>query len=350
MRVLHAIHSLSGGGAERQSQILAKELLGSAIEPHFVCVDDAGAYISEQYIHKLPRANKYDLSTFKSVAEIIDCVKPEVIHAWLPAAITIPVLFTAWRKGIPVIFSYRNRMFFHRPISIIEYIAALFFADKVVSNNVIAQSSLLYRWLYRIKRGETIYNAVEISEEKNSHRISPERTVRFVFFGRLTRQKNIPLMIDAISLLSVHSRLQVDIYGVGEDEPMLKQKIKALDLSDTIHLRGFCNMPRAEMLTADALIFPSLYEGMPNVLVEALASGLPVIASDIFASRDIIGNEDCVNWFNPSDAAALAACIESYMSGSELMYIRVGKGIELAKRFNAPLLANNYQAVYRELI
>ncbi len=294
MKVLHAIHSLHGGGAERQSQILAKEQLGSAIEPHFLCVDDAGAYIGGQYIHKLPRANKYDPSMFKSVADIFDDVKPDVIHAWLPAAITIPVLITAWRKGIPVIFSYRNRMFFHRPISVIEYIFALLFADSVVSNNAISQSSLLYRWLYKIKGGKTIYNAVEISEEKNSRRISRERPVRFVFFGRLTRQKNIPLMIDAITLLKDRSRLQIDIYGVGEDESMLKQRVQESGIEDTIKFRGFCTKPRAEMLSADALIFPSLYEGMPNVLVEALAAGIKINAPNA-----IINNPRAIPFLNP---------------------------------------------------
>lgn len=137
---------------------------------------------------------------------------------------------------------------------------------------------------------------------------------------------------------------------MGEDEALLRNMVIEKGLSDTIRFRGFCASPRDEMLEADALIFPSLYEGMPNVLVEALASGLPVIASDIFASRDIIDNNDCVNWFDLQDPSSLSQCIMDYMSGPDIMYCRRDRGLALIERFSPSKLARNYKDIYRTLI
>ena len=119
------------------------------------------------------------------------------------------------------------------------------------------------------------------------------RVVRIVSAGRLNQQKGFHLLIDA--LVQVRQRIhdvefRLAILGDGPHRESLEQQIADLKLSDVVHLPGFQGNAIAWYRSADVFVLPSLVEGMPNVLLEAMACGTPVISSDCHSGpAEILG-------------------------------------------------------------
>ena len=89
---------------------------------------------------------------------------------------------------------------------------------------------------------------------------------------------------------------------------------------------------------------------MPNVLLEALALGLPCVISDIPAHRFIDGGRKCARMFNPMAPAELAECLTDVFNSPELSTEMVKAGIEVAKDFGPELMIRRYVALYESMI
>ena len=101
----------------------------------------------------------------------------------------------------------------------------------------------------------------------------------FVTVGRLDEGKNHKLMIDAFAKLD-YANIQLLILGEGSLRGKLEEQIKSLKLENHVFLLDFDNNPYKYFAKSNAFVFTSNYEGFPNVLVEALACGLPVVSTD----------------------------------------------------------------------
>ena len=112
---------------------------------------------------------------------------------------------------------------------------------------------------------------------------SASRVFRIVTAGRLNEQKGFHLLIDAISMVRGRHpdiEFRLAILGDGSRRENLERQIAGLNLHETVHLTGFQDNAIAWYRSADVFVLPSLIEGMPNVLLEAMACGTPVISSD----------------------------------------------------------------------
>jgi len=103
--------------------------------------------------------------------------------------------------------------------------------------------------------------------------------------GRLTRQKGFDRLIELMPQLPQDARLT--IYGEGPDRAALQQRIAELKLGERVRLEAFSATLPAAMGGADVFVLPSRWEGLPNVVLEALALGTPVIASDEADVKDV---------------------------------------------------------------
>ena len=119
------------------------------------------------------------------------------------------------------------------------------------------------------------------------------KTYRFITACRLDEQKNLPLMISAVSdIIDEGNNCTLDIYGRGPLFDFLENYIKDLGKAEHIRLMGFTNDIHSEMCRSDAFIISSNYEGISNSMLEALAVGVPVIATDcpVGGAREFIVN------------------------------------------------------------
>ena len=108
----------------------------------------------------------------------------------------------------------------------------------------------------------------------------PQSPPVFLAVGRLTEQKDFPHLIETFALVRKHRLARLLILGEGELRPKLERLIGDLGISEDVCLPGFVNNPYAYMSKAAAFVLSSLWEGLPTVLIEAMACGCPVIATN----------------------------------------------------------------------
>lgn len=136
-----------------------------------------------------------------------------------------------------------------------------------------------------------------------------------LYVGHLIPIKGVKYLIQAFSLIQKQSNYQLYLIGTGEEEPRLRNLVTTKNLADRIHFIGNVSQPGLVQWynAADIFCLPSLREGIPNVILEALACGTPVVATDISNNSDII-NEANGFLVQPENAVQLAEAIEKAIS------------------------------------
>ena len=102
----------------------------------------------------------------------------------------------------------------------------------------------------------------------------------FVAAGRLSKQKDFPTLIRAFDSLRKTMRARLIIMGEGEERPQLEKMIARLGLTDHVALPGYLSNPYSVMSRGAAFVLSSRWEGLPTVLIEAMACGCPIVATD----------------------------------------------------------------------
>jgi glycosyltransferase involved in cell wall biosynthesis len=158
-------------------------------------------------------------------------------------------------------------------------------ADAVIAvshgmvDDTVAKTGVAREKITVIYQPKDLERLKALSQASVAHPWLSDKTVPVVIaVGRLREQKNFPVLIRAFARLSVPARLL--ILGKGRDENALKALIVSVGASDRIELVGFTDNPYALMGRADLFASTSLWEGMPNALLEAMVCGLPIISSD----------------------------------------------------------------------
>lgn len=353
IRVLHVIYALSGGGAERQLQFLIKH--APATSKHAVlCVEPRNVELkgedTECFVHV--RKGKFDWGLYYSCHDAINKFRPDVIHVWLPPVISIPSLVMAALHHKPVIFSYRNLMRFRRFQDVVEYFVALLCSTKVIANNSINQSTWPYRMLYRLKNGCTIPNGLDFSALTHKSYLpvkANSQVVNLIFIGRLVEQKNILNLIRALALLSVEFCWVLNVYGEGNQKASAIKLATELGIIQRIVFHGFEPNIFAKLAESDLLIMPSVREGMPNVLIEAMATPIPIVASEIAAITGIVKNSNAVILVNPYDAKSIATGISKYFYDPLFYNNNLEIGAKIALQYDAKTMSYRYYDEYKKL-
>lgn len=193
-----------------------------------------------------------------------------------------------------------------------------------------------------------IPNGIDVRSVPRPHSEAPAR--RFLCLGRLKK-------FDFESLLAAFEELVVEmpdvelrIAGGGDTDAVYDQLVRFPRIGLHTTVVGFSPTAR-EFAWADALIHPSRAEGMSNVLLEALAAGLPCAASDIAPNREVLGDGAAGLLFPLDDRRALHAVMRALVSDAGQCRRLVAAGREhVRSHFEIGVVAQRYQALYRELV
>jgi len=144
--------------------------------------------------------------------------------------------------------------------------------------------------------------------------------VRLLFVGRLTSQKGLDTLLDALGRVGTEADWTLDVAGFGPLEDALRREAQERGIAGRIRFRGWMERDAVRDLyrESDAFILPSRYEGMPNVVLEAMASGLPVIGSNIMGTVELVVPGETGILVPVDDAGALADAISTLVGDGGL--------------------------------
>lgn len=194
------------------------------------------------------------------------------------------------------------------------------------------------QWLFRNKHFNIIPNGIVTKEYRFNPIIRDEYRKRFdveeknVFLhvGRLSHQKNHEFLLRWFNeICKKNSNSILFLVGDGELKKELKEKVETLNLIDKVKFLGIRKDVKNLMFMSDTLLFPSFYEGLPVVLVEAQATGLPALISNTISREIDISNSikriDISNMPKQYAELALKSVDKSKMSNREEAYLKVKK-------------------------
>ncbi|WP_372400572.1 glycosyltransferase family 4 protein (plasmid) [Azospirillum sp. HJ39] len=169
-----------------------------------------------------------------------------------------------------------------------------------------------------------------------------------LFVGRVVRQKGLDVLFDALASLppALLAGVTLRIVGDGPARPELEAQAQRLCLSECIRFLGWLGRDElpAAYRSADAFVFPSRDEGMPNVVLEAMAAGLPVVATRIAGNRDLVVDGETGLMLEPDDVPALASAI-ARLAGDAPLCRRLGEGgrRRVVEHFSWRAVASSYR-------
>jgi glycosyltransferase involved in cell wall biosynthesis len=175
---------------------------------------------------------------------------------------------------------------------------------------------------------------------------------RLLFVGRLSPQKNIPLLLEAVSAYrqDYDAAFELEIIGEGELRGKIESMITSLGLSDVVRMRGAVTGPQlqAAYQQADLLLLTSVNESFGLVLVEAMTKALPIVSVNIPAVRNVMTNG--VNGLmTAASPAALAEAIHTLLSDRELYATVSRNNLERARTYSWRAVAEQLVPIYQSI-
>jgi len=173
---------------------------------------------------------------------------------------------------------------------------------------------------------------------------------RIVAAGRLADAKNYPLMLDALALVRRTVPASLLVLGDGERGSVIREHAQRLGIGDAVVFAGFQRNPWKFIAQADVFVLSSRYEGFGNVLIEAMACGVPVVATTSAGTRDIVA--DGVNGLlvERHEPAELASALEHLLTDPATRSRMAVAARQASERFALPAIAAEYGRVLGEVI
>ncbi|OQX12880.1 MAG: hypothetical protein BWK76_17015 [Desulfobulbaceae bacterium A2] len=185
--------------------------------------------------------------------------------------------------------------------------------------------------------------------------VSPQagtQLCRVAFVGRLSQEKNVDVLLTAWKkvLTRVNCRCRLELWGSGPLESALRHQCSELGITDSVCFHGYVPGVREQLPGSDILVLPSRSEGNSNALLEAMAAGLPVVATRVGGTPMLMGSEWAGFLCEPGDAGALADRLLALIHDPELRE-RMGRALRrrVEQFFVMQHIAATYAAAYRFL-
>lgn len=293
-KILIVCSSLGGGGAEKVAANLASTFSGLGHDVTVFCRPCEKHYPVDSRVKIIHPPKRKVVSRVRSLASVVRNESPDVILSFTDVS-----NIDAWSAAIISGYSGIRVPTIHNDVKlrdsrikaslkkwVIYYLhrLACLSASRVVVVSKSAVVSFCEHYSIDFSKVSCIYNPV-ISDNFNIIPVvsqkSLKKQIRLVAVGRLVEQKNYSLMLDVMETLcrDQDRGFSLDIYGEGELEGELKRCAEQKGLADAVTFRGFSSDLDKVLPEYDCFILTSDWEGFGNVLVEALACGLPVVST-----------------------------------------------------------------------
>lgn len=334
LRLLEVITGLARGGAETQMVALALGLRARGWNVRVVSLLQPEAFVEELEGAGIPvvslgmRRGQPSPQAVLRLAALFRRWRPHVVHSHMihanllarvaRALAPVPVLISTAQNTLEVGRSFKTERSTH-----LAYRLTDFLADMTTQVAKEGYERFLRGGAARPDKLVYLPNGVD------THRFAPRPEVRqakrqelglgeeFVWLavGRLEEAKDYPTLLRAFARVGErHPQTRLLVVGAGSLEEQVKRLASELGLGESVRFLGLRTDIPELMNAADAYVMSSAWEGMPMVLLEAHASGLPIVATDVGANRDVVRDGETGFLVPPKAPEVLAAAMERVMA------------------------------------
>ncbi len=365
-RVLVFQSDLGGGGAERSALNLVNGLDRTRFAPALLLNKAVGPYIASVR-DDVPvieiGARRMRGALFGLIREIRR-QRPDILFSTMQGpSVMLWLARTLARSKAPLVLRESNNWTARgvSPRSIGQRVVGLAYrsADRVVCLSEGVNQDTRRR--YGNVATQTIYNPVDVlgiaRQAADRTGIIPgwkpktdRDTIQLLAAGRLTRQKGFDLLIDAAANIT-DLPWHLTILGEGPDRGKLLEQIRSRGLQDRVSLPGFVPNPYPWFADADLFVLSSRWEGFGHVIVEAMATGTPVLSTRCPSGPDEIIQDGATGVLcDPDSADALATALRALISDEPLRQQLASAAQETPTRFDVPTIVGQYEALFDQLL
>lgn len=353
-RILHVIHGLTGGGAERQLSLVAPMQAAAGHEVHIALVRPEippSIAASTVNVHVMRARGHHDPAHIWRLRLLIHRVRANIVQTWLTQSdvmggIAALTTRTAWvlserssASGYPSSWKNTLRVFLAKR------------ADAIVANS---QGGVAY-WKdqgvtpNRISVVPNVVDSASIRDATSAPLPSGfDGRPLILFAGRLADEKNPMVMIDSLASALAQTDAVALLCGTGPLAESMASRIKALGLSDRIVLAGHRSDVAGLLKHAALCLAISRYEGSPNVVLEAIAAGCPLVVSDIPAYTELL-SADSALIVPRDDIAQTARAIRETLDNREDAAARASRARQSISEFTAENVVALLDRIYAKL-
>jgi glycosyltransferase involved in cell wall biosynthesis len=357
-RVLHCIPGMGGGGAERQLAYLAGELTVLGWDVHVALVSGGPNLerlrASGATLHVLQAHGNYDPRILVQLLRTVGQVQPDLIQVWVLQMEVLGAV-AARLKRVPWILGERCAEDAYPPT--VKHRLRTWLATGAAA--VISNSAGGDRyWRERLDRRVPRYiipNALPLIDIDDAAAAGPETTgvaenAKIVLFaGRLIAQKDPETLVQALVPVLARPDVVAVIAGEGPLRERVSTLVNNLRLEDRVLLPGFIGDIWAWMKRADVFVSPTLFEGHPNAVLEAMACGCPLVVSDIPPHREFL-DEESARLVPPGDSTRLGEAILEVLTNPDAATRRADRASRIVRKWSLEAIARQYDQAYRELL
>ena len=307
-----------------------------------------------------------DFRTFVSLWILLQQEKPDIVHTHSSKAGFLG-RWAAWFAGVPLIvhtphghvfFGHFNPMM-SRIFLLVEKITALI-TDHMVALAEGEKKDYVELSIIKPERIDIIHSGVDIDRylktqvnienKKISIGLNPKSLVVGTVGWLLPIKGPMHLLNAMIKIWPSLSEVQLVYVGKGDQEEVLKQQAMKMGVSDKVKYLGWRDDVHELMPLFDLFALPSMNEGMGRVLVEAMAAGKAVVASNVGGIPDLVHHGQNGFLVEPGDVNGLSAAIEKLLADENLRHAMGKKGQAMAYNFSESKMIEKIDALYASLL
>jgi glycosyltransferase involved in cell wall biosynthesis len=350
---MQVVPVFSAGGAETMCVNLSISLKQLGNEVLVVSLYSKHTYLSQHLeddgiqVFYLDKHAGFDVNTVKKLTKLVKKEKPDVIHSHLYASryATTAAMLGGVQKRIQTIHTIAQK----ETTTSGKIINSFFFSHchlvPVALSDEVQQS---IQQVYSLPKEKipVINNGIHLQQCLPKTDYSLKNKITILHIGRFAEPKNHKMLVKAFSEVS-HSHPNVILQLIGDGKLMgeIKEEVDVLGIKNRVEFLGLQANVFNFLHGADIFILPSVYEGMPMTLIEAMGSGLPIIASNVGGIPDMLTDSYSGLLIDPT-VENITRSINLLLTNDELRE-KIGKNaLKESVRFSDINMAENYLSLY----